>query len=135
MSCKVDGHYDEDSDSTQATSKAIAEAKVEKLPIVIIFGACWYPNCRRLSETIDRGKNANLIAKDFKVVKANVGNFNTNLEIANIYGNPISGGIPGAAILSFDGKLVHVTKPGELSNARAQSGEGMYSFFDKSAKN
>lgn len=135
MSCKGDGHYDEDSDFTQEISKAIAEAKVEKLTIAIIFGAYWCPNCRGLSETIDRGKNANLIAKDFKVVKANVGNFDSNLEIANIYGNPISGGIPGAAILSFDGKLVHVTKPGELANARAQSGEGMYSFFNRTAKN
>jgi len=135
VSCKGDGHYDEDSDFTQEISKAIAEAKVEKLTIAIIFGAYWCPNCRGLSETIDRGKNANLIAKDFKVVKANVGNFDSNLEIANIYGNPISGGIPGAAILSFDGKLVHVTKPGELANARAQSGEGMYSFFNRTAKN
>jgi thioredoxin 1 len=134
VSCKVDGRYDEDADATQVISKAIAEAKVEKLPVVIIFGANWCPDCRGLSETIDRGKNANLIAKEFKVVKVNVGNFDTNLEIANKYGNPISGGIPGAAILSFDGKLVYVTKPGELAIARTKGNDGVYDFFKRMAK-
>jgi protein disulfide-isomerase len=134
VSCKVDGPYDEDADAIQLISKAIAEAKVEKLPVVIIFGANWCPDCRGLSETIAEGKNAKLIAKEFKVVKVNVGNFDTNLEIANKYSNPISGGIPGAAILSFDEKLIYVTKPGELANARSQGDDGLYTFLKKAAQ-
>jgi thioredoxin 1 len=134
LSCKADGPYDEDADATQVISKAIVEAKVEKLPVVIIFGANWCPDCRGLSEAISHGQNAHLIAEEFKVVKVNVGNFDTNLDIASKYGNPISGGIPGAAILSFEGKLVYVTKPGELANARSKSDDGLYIFLKKAAQ-
>jgi thioredoxin 1 len=134
IGCKGDGPYDENADYVQVISKTIAEAKVEKLPVLIVFGANWCPDCRGLSEAIADGKNAKLIAKEFKVVKVNVGNFDTNLEIANKYGNPISGGIPGAAILSFDGKLVYVTKPGELANARSKSNDGLYIFLKKAAQ-
>lgn len=134
MSCKASGPYDENANAKEAISKAIAEAKFEKLPVVVIFGANWCPDCRALSDAIDHGKNANLFAKAFKVVKVNVGNFDTNLDIANSYGNPISGGIPGAAILSFDGKLVYVTKPGELANARVKGDNGLYTFLEKASQ-
>ena len=127
--CKSDGPYDVEADAKKVISKAIVEATAEKLPVVIIFGANWCPDCRGLSEAIEHGKNALQIAKEFKIVKVNIGNFDTNLDIANSYGNPISGGIPGAAILSFDGKLIYVTKPGELATARSQGDEGVYNFF------
>jgi thioredoxin 1 len=133
-SCKGNGPYNEDVDAANVISSVAAEAKIQKLPVVIIFGANWCPDCRGLSEAIHQGKNANLIAKEFKVVKVNVGNFDTNLEIAKKYGNPISGGIPGAAILSFDGKLVYVTKPGELANARSDGEDGLYIFLKKAAQ-
>jgi thioredoxin 1 len=134
IGCKSKGPYDEDADAKQVITLAVAEAKVEKLPVVIIFGANWCPDCRALSEAIDHGKNANLISKAFKVVKVNVGNFDTNLEIASQYGNPISGGIPGAAIVSFDGKLVYVTKPGELANARTKGDDSLYTFLQKAVQ-
>lgn len=134
ISCKGDGPYDENANATQVISRAVADAKLEKLPVVIIFGANWCPDCRRLSDAIDHGKDVNLFAKEFKVVKVNVGNFDTNLEIAKKFGNPISGGIPGAAILSFDGKLVYVTKPGELVIARAKGDNGLYAFLKKAAQ-
>ncbi len=131
VSCSVDGPYDERADATKVISSAKVEAQIKKLPVVIIFGANWCPNCRALSEEIEHGKNATQIRTEFKVVKINVGNFDTNLEVANAYGNPISGGIPGAAILSSEGKLMYVTKPGELANARVQSNDGIYTFFKR----
>lgn len=131
VSCSVDGPYDERADATKVISSAKVEAQIKKLPVVIIFGANWCPNCRALSEEIEHGKNATQIRTEFKVVKINVGNFDTNLEVANAYGNPISGGIPGAAILSSEGKLMYVTKPGELAKARVQSNDGIYTFFKR----
>ena len=134
FSCSSKGPYDEDADATQLISSTLAKAEIEKLPVIIIFGANWCPECRWLNDEIYRGKNANLIAKEFKVVKVNVGNFDTNLEIAKKYGNPISGGIPGVAILSFHGKLIYTTRPGELTIAKSHGDDGLYSFFKKAAK-
>jgi thioredoxin 1 len=129
MGCKAEGPYDERADATKMISTAVAQAKLENLPVVIIFGANWCPDCRGLSEAIDHGDYATQIAKEFKIVKVNVGNFDANLEVAKAYGNPISGGIPGAAILSSNGKLIYVTKPGELASARNQSNAGIYNLF------
>lgn len=133
ISCTKDGPYDERADAAKVISSAKAEARIKKLPVVIIFGANWCTDCRALSDAIEHGENANQLRSEFKIVKVNVGNFDTNLEIANAYSNPISGGIPGAAILSFDGKLVYVTKPGELANARSQGDEGIYTFLKKAS--
>lgn len=135
VSCSGAGPYDEGADATKVISNAKAEAQFKKLPVVIIFGANWCPDCRALSDTIEHGKNANQIRTEFKVVKINVGNFDTNLDIANVYGNPISGGIPGAAILSSEGNLIYVTKPGELASVRGQSDDGIYTFLKKVALN
>ena len=129
MACTGQKPYDEDADARAVIAKAITEAKLAKLPIVIIFGANWCPDCRGLSDAIDHGKNALEIAKEFKIVKIDVGNFDTNLDVSKIYGNPIAGGIPGAAILSFEGNLIYVTKPGELASVRSQSDESQYNFL------
>lgn len=131
VSCSNDGPYDERADAAKVISSAKAEAQIKKLPVVIIFGANWCPDCRALSNAIEQGGNANQIRTEFKVVKINVGNFDTNLDVASAYGNPISGGIPGAAILSSEGKLIYVTKPGELANAREQGKDGIYNFFKR----
>lgn len=135
VSCTGNSPYDKRADATKVISSAKAEAQLKKLPVVIIFGANWCPDCRALSDNIEHGKNANQIRTEFKVVKINVGNFDTNLDVAKVYGNPISGGIPGAAILSSEGKLMYVTKPGELAKVRSQSDDGIYTFFKKVSYN
>lgn len=128
-SCSGDKPYDELADAKADIKHALIEAKVENLPVILIFGANWCEECRALSATIKTGKNAAQINKEFKVVKVDVGNFEHNLDIAKSYGNPIGGGIPGATILSPDNKIIYVTKPGELSTARSKGDDGIYNFL------
>jgi protein disulfide-isomerase len=133
-SCSGDKPYNESADAKADIKHALIEAKVESLPVVLIFGANWCEECRALSATIKTGKNAAQIKKEFKVVKVDVGNFEHNLDIAKYYGNPIGGGIPGATILSPDNKIIYVTKPGELSTARSRGDEGIYNFLKQVSK-
>ncbi|MGZ8984359.1 MAG: thioredoxin family protein [Methylotenera sp.] len=133
--CTGDSPYNESADAKANIRQALSEAKAENLPVIVIFGANWCEECRALSVAIKTGKNAAKIAKEFKVVKVNVGNFEHNLDIANSYGNPIKGGIPGAAILSSNNTVVYVTKPGELASARNMGSDGIYDFLKKSSKN
>jgi protein disulfide-isomerase len=133
-SCFEEKPYNESADAKADIRQALAEAKVENLPVVVVFGANWCPECRALSAEIKTGKNAAKIAREFKVVKVNVGDFDHNLDVANSYGNPISGGIPGAAILSPDNKVIYVTKGGELGTMRSAGEDGIYDFLKKASK-
>ncbi|MBI3229280.1 MAG: hypothetical protein HYZ45_03585 [Burkholderiales bacterium] len=79
-------------------------------------------------------KNAAMMAKSFKVVKVDVGNFDRNLDIANSYGNPLKKGIPAAVLVSPSNQVLFATKGGELANARKMSDSGVYDFFAKAAQ-
>jgi len=129
--CSKEGPYDESADANKDIQQALSVAKAERLPLVVIFGANWCPDCRAVSAELKTGKSAAKIAKEFKIVKVDVGNFDHNLDVAKAYGNPISGGIPGAALLSSDGTLLYVTKPGELSSARKMGDDGIYNFLQR----
>ncbi len=126
---RTDKPYDEKADANAVIEQAAAEAKQQNKPMVIIFGANWCPDCRALDKAIAYGKDATKIANEFKIVKVNIGHFDKNTEVANAYGNPISGGIPGAAVLSSDRQLIYVTKPGELSNAMRANDSGVYTLL------
>lgn len=133
--CTGDKPYDESADAGANIRQALSDAKTENVPVIVIFGANWCEECRALSAAIKTGKNATKIAKELKVVRVDVGNFNRNLDIASLYGNPIEGGIPGATILSSDNTVIYVTKRGELSTARSGGEDGIYDFLKKASKN
>ena len=129
ISCAGDKPYDEHADAGAGIQQAKVEAKQQNKPLLIIFGANWCSDCRALNNAIEQSQDAIRIANEFKIVKVNVGNFDKNLEIVNAYGNPIAGGIPGAAILAADHSLLYVTKPGELSNAIRARESSLYTFL------
>jgi thioredoxin 1 len=135
LACSGDKPYNESADAKSDVRQALVEVKENHLPLVLIFGANWCPDCRALSEALTSGKNAVNIAKEFKIVKIDVGNFDHNLDVANAYGNPISGGIPGAAFVSADNTVLYVTKPGELSTARNSGDDGIYDYLKKVSVN
>lgn len=128
-SCFGDKPYNEQANANAVIEQAASEAKLQQKPLIIIFGANWCSDCQALSKHIEQEKSVAKYTEKFKMVKINVGNFDKNIEVANAYGNPISGGIPGAAILSADRKLLYVTKPGELSNALRNGNDGVYNLF------
>ena len=129
LGCSKNGPYIESADARADIKLALAESKNSRLPLIIIFGANWCSECRALDKALSVEKGSKKITTEFKLIKVNIGNFDTNLDVANDYGNPISGGIPGAALLSPDGNLVYTTKPGELSSVRKNGAEGLYFLF------
>lgn len=125
--------YNESANPKDDISAAVTAAKTQNVPVVLVFGANWCPDCRGLSELLGKSPSAAKFAQNFKIVKINVGNFDTNLDIAKQYGNPIEIGIPGAAFLTSDGKLLQVAKAGDLSKAQRQGDAAVYDFFKKMA--
>jgi protein disulfide-isomerase len=121
--------YDESADAKAAVQQALSSARADQVPVLVIFGANWCEDCRALDQALETGRNAEQIAKEFKVVKVDVGNFDRNLDLANAYGDPIKKGIPAAVVLSADNQVLYATRAGELADARRMSESGIYDFF------
>jgi protein disulfide-isomerase len=86
-----------------------------------------------LDAAFKNGVAAPLIAKNFHVVKVNVGKFDRNTDIAELYGVPLKKGIPAVVVLTAQGKPLYATRSGELADARTMGDTGVYDFFVKIA--
>ena len=123
--------YDETADAKADVKQALNAAKKSQMPVLVIFGANWCKDCRALDQALSTGRNSELVKREFKVVKVDVGNFDKNLDLAEAYGNPIKKGIPAAVVLSPDNKVLYATRLGELADARNMSETGIYDFFKR----
>ena len=121
--------YNEAANARADVEQALAEAGTTKRSVLVIFGANWCEDCRALDASLKNTKNAQLVAKEFVLVKVDVGNFDRNLNVAAQYGNPIKRGIPAAVVLSPNNQVLYATRAGELSSARRMSETGVYDFF------
>lgn len=125
--------YDETADAKAAVRTALAAAAAARLPVLVVFGANWCPDCKLLDAAFKREPNASLIARSFNVVKVDVGRFDRNTDLAAAYGVPLKRGIPAVALLSPDGRVIYATQAGELADARNMSERGLYEFFARIA--
>ncbi len=125
------GPYDEHADAEAGIQHALVEARQANVPVLVVFGANWCPDCRALDEALAAPETAALMSSSFRVVKVDVGNFDRNLELSRRWGDPIKKGIPAAVLLSADGQVLYATRAGELANARGMSRTGIYDFFKK----
>ncbi len=126
--------YDQAADAWTELHQALIAAKTRKLPVLLVFGANWCEDCRALDLALKSGTNAELISREFKVVKVDVGRFNRNLDLAAAYGNPIAKGIPAVVVLSPANQVLYATRAGELADARRMSENGIYDFFTAVAR-
>jgi len=121
--------YDESADAKAALQQALSSAGSDQRQVLMIFGANWCEDCRALDLALKSGRNAEQMAREFRVVKVDVGRFNRNLDLSRAYGDPVGKGIPAAVVLSPDNRVLYATRAGELANARRMSESGIYDFF------
>ncbi len=125
----ADSPYNDFADAKAEIRQALAAAAQAKVPVVIVFGANWCGDCKVLDIAMKTGTSAPLFAKDFKVVKVNVGKFDKNVDIAESYGVPLKHGIPAVVFLSPKNEVLYATRGGELADARGMGEGGIYQFF------
>ena len=125
--------YDESADAKAEIRAALMAAERSKVSVLVVFGANWCGDCKVLDIAFKEGAAAPLIAKNFKVVKVNVGRFDRNVDIADAYGLPLKKGIPAVVVLSEKGKVMYATNGGELADARTMGDQGIFDFFAKVA--
>jgi protein disulfide-isomerase len=125
------GPYDETADAKAQIQAALKDAQAARLPVLVVFGANWCGVCKMLDMAFKSGASATLIAKNYRVVKVDVGRFDRNVDIAAAYGVPLKHGIPAVAVLSPKGEVLYATKAGELADARKMGDASIAKFFDK----
>jgi thioredoxin len=123
--------YDENSDAGNLVKAGIAAASRTGKNVALIFGANWCSDCHALDEQMHKGKLAEILRRNFVVVKINVGRFDKNVEFAARYGVPIKHGIPAIAILNSHGKLLYAQDQGQFANAGKMPYEPFVEFFEK----
>jgi protein disulfide-isomerase len=132
LACQAaDPMYNETADAKAEIKQALVQAVNAGVPVLVIFGANWCGDCKALDMAIKQGASAPLIAKEFKVVKVDVGRFDRNVDIAQSYGVPLKKGIPAVVVLSPKSQVLYVTREGELANAGKMGENGIYEFFKK----
>jgi protein disulfide-isomerase len=124
-----DSPYNETADAKLDIKQALTQAATNQTSVIVVFGANWCGDCKMLDAAMKSGTSAPLLARDFQIVKVNVGRWDKNLDLAKTYGVPLDKGIPAVVILSPTGKILYVTKEGELANARQMGENGVYEFF------
>ena len=129
----AEGPYDESADAKAEIRAALEAGRTAKQPVLVVFGANWCGDCKMLDMAMKTGKSAPLIAREFRVVKVDVGRFDRNVDVAEKYGVPLKKGIPAVVILSPEGKALYATRAGELADARKMGEDGVYAFFTQAA--
>jgi protein disulfide-isomerase len=127
----ADKPYDETANAKLEIQHALTQVASNKTPIIIVFGANWCPDCRVLDLAMKNGASAPLLARDFKIVKVDVGHMDKNIDVAKEYGVPLKKGIPTVAIISASNQALYVTREGELADARKMGDQGIYEFFKR----
>jgi protein disulfide-isomerase len=121
--------YNESADAKLDIRQALVTAT--NTPVIVVFGANWCGDCKALDAAMKSGASAKLLARDFRIVKVDVGHFDKNQDVAKSYGVPLEKGIPAVAIISPKNEVLYVTREGELANAAAMDDDGIYQFFKR----
>jgi protein disulfide-isomerase len=121
--------YNETADAKSDIRQALAAAT--NTPVIVVFGANWCGDCKALDAAMKSGASAKLLARDFRIIKVDVGHFDKNVDVAKSYGVPLEKGIPAVAIISPKNEVLYVTREGELADARTMSDDGIYQFFKR----
>lgn len=127
----ADSPYNETADAKLEIRQALAQAATNHATMIVVFGANWCGDCQILHLAMTSGSSAPLLARDFQVVKVDVGHYDKNLEVAKSYGVPLEKGIPAVAIVSARNEVLYVTRDGELADARKMGDNGIYEFFKR----
>jgi len=123
--------YDEKANPQQQIASALATAAKSGKNILLIFGANWCSDCHALDAQMHKSDLAELIGKNYVVVKIDVGRFDKNLEVGKKYGVPIRRGIPAIAVLGAHGKLLYAQNQGEFANAAQMPSQDFRAFFER----
>ena len=120
--------YDEHANAAQDIATALAGLGAHKR-LLLLFGANWCPNCRRLDATLKQPEITGYLNGNFTLVKVDVGNFDKNLDLFKRYGLQKKNGIPSLVIVDGSDSVVRIAKSVEVAKQHGKGRETFYAWF------
>ena len=114
-------------DIRQATLKAAIEHK----NVLLVFGGNWCIDCHLLDLYFHDPGNAALLASNYVLVNVNIGEYDTNLDLARKYGIPLSKGVPALVVLDGAGHVLYAQQNAEFENMRVKDASAVTAFLQK----
>jgi hypothetical protein len=123
--------YGSSIDARTEITQAVREAEKEHKRVLLVFGANWCYDCHVLDLAFQRADISSVLKRDYKVVHVDVGQGDKNQDLMSQYDVPMKRGIPAAAILDGNGKLLVSQKNGEFEKARGLGPEDLLQFLNQ----
>src|SRR5215471_16264550 len=123
--------YPDNVDAKAEIAEALANAKKTHRRVLLIFGGNWCYDCHVLDAAFHSPEIAPTLNRNYIVVHVDIGEYNRNLDIAKRYEVPLERGVPAAAVLDSDGKLLVSQKNQEFEKARSMAPEDILAFLNR----
>jgi thioredoxin 1 len=123
--------YPADADARKEIEEALHAAAKSHKRVMLIFGGNWCYDCHVLDAAFRAPEIAPTLNRNYVVVHVDVGEYNKNLDLAKKYEVPLERGVPAAAVLDSDGKLLVSQKNQEFEKARSMAPEDILAFLNK----
>lgn len=123
--------YPADADAQAEIAEALRDAAKAHKRVMLIFGGNWCYDCHVLDAAFHTAEIAPTLNRSFIVVHVDIGEYDKNLDLAKKYEVPLERGVPAAAILGPDGKLIVSQKNQEFEKARSMAPEDILAFLNK----
>jgi thiol:disulfide interchange protein len=124
------GRYDPARDAANDIRLAIAEARQGGKRILLDIGGEWCIWCRRLDTFFIKNSDAaDLLRKNFIVVKVNVSKENENEKVLSSY--PPVAGYPHLFVLDADGTLLRSQDTGALESGKFHDHDKVVAFLER----
>lgn len=131
---EVEHPYEEGVDAQAQIDAALALARADDKPVLLVFGANWCPWCRRLEHVFQNDARVHTALEDsFHLVHVDVGprRSSTNRAVARRYGNPLEQGLPCLVVLENDGSVKLVQETGSLEEGDHHDPDLILAFFER----
>lgn len=131
---RPDQPYDEQLDPYEQLEQATDEAERTKRSLMLVFGANWCPDCRKLDQAMSQEPVRALVDQHFVVIKVDIGNWDRNVDFTSLWESPIASGIPAVVVSNTHYDIVYKTDAGELANARNMGPDELLRVINVMAK-
>jgi thioredoxin-related protein len=123
--------YPAEADAAKEIAEASRAAAKARKRVLLVFGGNWCYDCHVLDEAFHLPEIAPVLNRNYVVVHVDIGEYNKNLDVAKKYEIPLEKGVPAAAILESDGKLVFSQKNKEFEKAQSLAPEDILAFLNR----
>lgn len=123
--------YPDPSQAHADISAALKTASHAHKRVLLDFGGNWCGDCQVLDIYFHNEQNRPILDANFVLVHVNVGHYDANLQVADLYKIPLKKGVPELAVLSPNGKLLYVTEGAEFEKMQRVEPSAVTAFLVK----